>query len=251
MKIGVLATGWDCAEYFNQVLEPWLQYREKHDDLIISAASGQFREYENSPQANIATKELMLHAFNTKKIDYVAFPIGDFDEAGIRNIALSPLLQEKVDYIILLDFDEIYTLEQIEKIFQFVEQNPFTAWFKINFKNYVGDKNHYVADFSPPRIFKAENLAEFYYDNDINYYIDGGKVSYKNFSSLQVPRNQAFVKHYSWCGSPERLKSKIDYQLKHFNGICSYKWNNKKNKIELDLDFYKKYKLPVPQIYDE
>src|SRR6266404_2898971 len=107
MKIGVLACGFNAAEYFYQVLEPWLQYKRKYNNLVISAVSGMFSGSEVVSNDN--TKELILHAFNTKKIDYVAFPIGDFDEAAMRNIALTPLLKEKVDFIILLDFDEIYT----------------------------------------------------------------------------------------------------------------------------------------------
>lgn len=248
MKIGVLATGFNCSEYFDQVLEPWLKYKEKHGNLIISAVSGAFKENEVVPNDN--TKELMLHAFNTKQIDYLAMPVGIFDEAQMRNFALAPLLTEKADYIILLDFDEVYTLEQIEKIFEFVEKNPFITWFKIHFKNYVIDKKHYVIDFAPPRIFKAENLAELFYDNDINYFTDAGKASYKNFPSMEIPTN-IFVTHYSWCGSPERLKQKLRYQNAHFNGICSYKWDDEKNQLALNMDFYQKYKIPIPTIYEE
>ena len=253
MKIGVLATGYNCAEYFHQVLEPWLQYKEKHGDLIISAVSGQFTENELLESDN--TKELMLDAFNTKKINYLALPVGAFDEASMRNLALAPLMSEKVDYIILLDFDEIYTLEQIEKIFEFVKNNSLTTWFKIRFKNYVVDKKHYLSDFCPPRIFKVEfeehGLDGFYFDNDINYRWENKTYSYKNFSSMEIPAAVAVIKHYSWCGSPERLKEKIAYQLKHFNGICSYKWNNDKNELSLDHEFYKKYNIPMPTIYEE
>jgi hypothetical protein len=244
MKIGVLATGFNCAEYFHDVLAPWLEYKKNHD-LIISAVSARFKGNEVEPDGLAYFDQ----AYFDKKIDSFVYSPELLEEFEARNLALKPLLDRAVDYIILLDMDELYTLEQIENIFKFVEENPFTTWFKIHFKNYVGDEKHFIDDFAPPRIFKTENLAEAYYDNDFNYFVDGAKVSYKNFSSMQVPR-VVEVKHLSWCGSPERLKQKINYQNKHF-GFCSYKWNEEKNQIELNLDFYKKYNVPVPTIYEE
>lgn len=249
MKIGVLATGYNCEEYFDQVLEPWLQYKDKHGDLVISAVSALFKEYTTNTRDK--TQSLMAQAFQTKKIDDLVIPTGTFDEATARNLALTPLLNQGVDYVILLDFDEVYTLEQIEKIVSFVQQNEFTTWFKIRFKNYVIDKEHYVDDFCPPRIFSTNGLADFYYDNDVHYYTDGGKTSYKSFPSMEIPRSIAFVKHYSWCGTPERLKQKVDYQLKHFNGICSYRWDENTQKLALSHDFYQKCNVPVPTIYEE
>ncbi len=253
MIIGVLACGFNCSEYFNQVLEPWIQYKKKHSNLIISAVNGAFKENQVLPNDN--TKELMLHAFNTKQIDHVAFPVGSFDEAAMRNVALSPLLVAKVDYIILLDFDEIYTLEQIEKIFEFIARDPFTTWFKIHFKNYIIDKKHYILNFCPPRIFRVNMdhifLSHFYYDNDPIYKGAAREYSYKEWSSMEIPVAVALVNHFSWVGSPERLQQKLKYQNAHFNGICSYKWDDEKNQLALNLDFYKKYNVPIPTIYEE
>ena len=256
MKIGVLATGFNCSEYFNQVLEPWLQYKEKHGDLLISVVNTLFKENEDVQQDDSST--LMLNAFDQKKINYLARPHGAYDEAATRNIALTPLLAAKVDYIILLDFDEIYTLEQIEKIFEFVKMNPLTAWFKIHFKNFVIDTKHYVDDFVPPRIFKRKIITEndnflikhFYYDNDVTYSNEEKDLSYKALPSMNIPKNIAWINHYSWCGDPVRLQQKIKYQNSHF-GFCSYRWNNEQNKIELNLDFYKDYHVEIPKIYSE
>lgn len=252
MKIGVLAAGYNCAEYFNEVLKPWIQYKEKHGDLIISVISAPFENYEIERLDK--SVDWMIVAKRDEKIDYLHVERTLMNESSARNIALYPLLDEKCDIIWILDFDEVYTLEQIEKIVQFVENNPLTTWFKIRFKNYVIDKNHYVDDFFPPRIFRTENLGEFVWDNDLAYLNSKDpsslvRIDYRNFSNLTLPKNIAFVNHYSWCGTPERLKAKIDYQLKHFDGICSYKWDEEKDQIVLNLDFYKKHNIPVPIIY--
>ena len=143
-----------------------------------------------------------------------------------------------------------YTV-QIENIFKFVENNPFTTWFKIHFKNYVIDKNHYITDFCPPRIFRTESIAEFFYDNDCLYYTDGGgKVSYLNFPSMTVPKNIAFVKHYTWLDN-ERSKQKCEYQEKHFahGAGCSFKWEN--SHLTWNLEYFKKTGTSIPEIYQD
>jgi hypothetical protein len=252
MKIGILATGYNCAEYFDKALEPWLEFKKRNEgkhELIISVVSALFKGNELAPTND--SVGLLTAAYKTKKLDYLILPVGSFEEKQARNMALKPLLLSNVDYIMLFSFDEIYTVEEITKIFEFVEMNPFTVWFKIHFKNFVGDTRHYVDNFCPPRIFKTQNLDEFYFDDDLLYDFGQGQVSYKTLSSMAIPKNLAFVKHYSWCESPEKLKQKIKYQLEHFNGICSYRWDEESHKLALNYDFYHKFNVPIPIIYEE
>lgn len=253
MKIGVLGTGYNCAEYFHQVLEPWLQYKEKNGDLIISAVSGQFTENELLESDN--TKELMLGAFNTKKIDYLALPVGAFDEAAIRNFALSPLLQENVDLVWLLDFDEIYKLEEIEKALLYTNQNPLDACFKIEFKNYVFADNTYIKGFCPRRIWRKEiqhlKLNKFIWDNDCAY-ADSNNNMFPDseFSALKIPANLLNPKHLTWLDN-ERSKQKCGYQEKHFvNGAgCSFKWEE--GYLKWNLDYFKKTGQSLPILHQE
>jgi len=251
MKIGVLATGFNCADYFDKVLEPWLQYKEKYKKLIISAVSGHFT-------GNVAieddSKELMLHAFNTKKIDYLAVPVGDFDEAAIRNLALTPLLKENVDIVWLLDFDEIYTLQEIEDIIRFVKQDSFTACFRIEFKNYVFNTQSYIKGFAPRRIWKVIygsllKLDKFVWDNDAQYKNAQGDIHLDSVLPCgRVPL--VTPKHLTWLNNL-RSKNKILYQEKHFGhgAGCSFKWED--NQLTWNLDYFKKTGEPIPTIYEE
>ena len=66
-----------------------------------------------------------------------------------------------------------------------------------------------------------------------------------------MPRTIAHVKHYSWCGDKDFLKNKVKYQNLRYNGICSYKWNDQTNSLELNEDFYSKYFVRKPEIYIE
>ena len=251
MKIGVLATGFNCADYFDKVLEPWLQYKEKYGELIISAVSGHFT---GNAVIEDDSKELMLHAFNTKKIQYLALPVGDFDEAAIRNLALTPLLKENVDIIWLLDFDEIYTLEEIEKILQFVQRESFIACFTIEFKNYVFTKTTYIKGFAPRRIWRVNygsllKLDKFVWDNDIQYKNIENNISLDNLLPTgRIPN--ITPKHFTWLNDI-RSKNKISYQEKHFakGAGCSFKWED--NQLKWNLDYFQKTGEPIPTIHEE
>lgn len=252
MRIGILATGFNCADYLDRALEPWLQYKEKYNELIISAVSGLFTGNEVLALDN--TKELMLHAFNTKQIHYLALPIGSFDEATIRNLALTPLLKENVDIVWLLDCDEIYTLEEIEKIIQFVNQDAFTACFRIEFKNYVFTVKTYIKGFAPRRIWRVNygsllKLDKFVWDNDAQYKNAQGDIHLD--SVLPTGRVPIVTpKHFTWLNNI-RSKNKILYQQKHFahGAGCSFKWED--NQLKWNLDYFQKTGEAIPTIYEE
>jgi hypothetical protein len=116
----------------------------------------------------------------------------------------------------------------------------------------VFSENQYIEGFNPPRVFKVDTgfykLNEVYWDNDLSYC---GKTTrdiqpYKNFASKTIPKTVIFPKHFTWLND-KRSKNKTKYQIKHF-GHCGYKWNETENKLEFDLDFYKKHNIPVPEV---
>ncbi len=42
----------------------------------------------------------------------------------------------------------------------------------------------------------------------------------------------------------DRSRLKCLYQQKHFNGVCSYRWNDIENIVEFNPDFYKGKSFP-------
>jgi len=253
MKIGVLATGFNCAEYFDQVLQPWLQYKEKYGDneLIISAVSGHFIDNDEIELDN--TRELMMHAHKINHIDHLAIPMGDFDEAAARNLALTPLVNADVDVVWLLDFDEVYTLEEIDKAILAIHQDPFMACFRIEFKNYVFSKKTYIKGFCPRRIWRVRygvlQLDKFVWDNDTQYKNLENNISLD--SMLPTGRIHTIApKHFTWLNDL-RSKNKVLYQTKHFakGAGCSFKWED--NQLKWNLDYFKKTGEPIPTIYEE
>lgn len=249
MKIGILGCGYNCAEDLNKRLGPWFQ-ASVNNNLIFSFVSCPFEHFNLFDNSN--TLNILNDLKQKKVIQYLYTSDSKFSESVSRNHALQPLLQESVDYIWLLDLsDEYYTLENINKIINYVQNNDLYDWFSINFKNYIFDGNEWVDNFCPPRIFKntlQKSIKHFYWDNDILYTSDGVEITYKSLSECKIPKNVAHIKHMTWLHS--NGKEKYEYQIKHF-GECSYKWNYETEKLEFNEDFYRKISIPLPLIHKD
>lgn len=86
-------------------------------------------------------------------------------------------------------------------------------------------------------------INRFYFDSDFTY--NDPSVDYSN--TTLIPRNIAFVEHYSWISDDPRTKIKIAYQNRRYCGPsgdfpenlrCSYKWDTEKDKLDFNPDFW-------------
>jgi hypothetical protein len=251
MKIGILGCGYDCVNDLDKRLAPWFE-AAKESNIIFSFVSCMFKEYkdinintDNSKTIQYFQKlkdDGLIQFFNTSETALI--------ESDARNLALFPLLQEKVDCVWLLDLsDEYYSLKEIKAIISYISNDKFNQWYGINFKNYILDGKQWIDDFCPPRIFfnsRGLNLVKFYWDNDMVYTNGRDELNYKYLVNQKIPKFYAHVRHMTWLHS--NGKAKIEYQNKHF-GHCSYKWNNETNRLEIDKSFFIKNNLPQPIIH--
>ena len=258
MKIGVLGCGYNCHEGLEERLNPWFNFA-KENNVVFSFVSAQFLEYSKlgyDTKNNAETKAKILELFLDGRIQHYYATETPQSEANARNEALRPLIEDCCDIIWLLDLsDEYYTESNIQKIYGHVfTAEDRIAWWSINFKNYIFDGKQWIDGFCPPRIFRNTidygdfRISSFYYDNDITYkYSRDSKIviPYKYFPNEQIPKKLAHIKHMTWLHS--NGKDKVKYQLAHF-GHCSYKWNEEKNELEFDLDFYRKNDMKLPII---
>lgn len=256
-KFGLIFCLYDCEENVDRVLQPFLEASLDHH-FVFTIVHGQFREYEelgyqDSDQGtidNISKYNDAVHFIYNKPYDQ------HLNEAEIRNQGLRYCLGEGVDYVWMIDGDEFYTTEQINRIISYVYSNPLITWFPIHLKNIIFDGTQWIDGFCPPRIFKSETnthvLDSFYWDNDL-YYREKSppsissqikKISYKEFASLPVPRGVAHILHETW--THKNGKKKYEYQMKHF-GHCGYRWNYDTNQLEFDEDYYTRVGLPMPK----
>jgi hypothetical protein len=251
MKIGVLCNFYGFPQYLDRVLEHW---RKFSSTCIFAASSCKFDQYLNINYLKEDTETAFRLKTQYKDIISYVYDSKVSNDSTVRNYPLEYLLKQNVDYIWLLDEDEFYTEKQIDNIIKFIQSEEFIPYFKINFKNYFNDENHWIDGFCPPRIFKTNfnnlKLNKFYFENDIVYNDkDNKEIDYKTLAHLQIPREIAHIKHYSWNGNEEFLKNKVKYQLLRYNGICSYIWDEKNKKLELNINnYYNIFNIPLPII---
>ena len=255
-KVGIVFCGFNVEPYVRKALEPFLR-----PHFWVSAVSVPFKEYRSQEDYRDNTTEI-LRGYQKQWSDdgitddfLIPFPIELVDspeyipEHEARNLALDRLPPD-IDYIWLVDGDEHYTGEQINAILEYVEAYP-AAWYSLCLKNYVFDKQHYMAEpFTPPRIFSTHFDGDFnprfVWDNDMAYQRLGvnSLVSHKALPNLTVPKEIAWVDHWTWMND-EIGKRKVEYQTEHF-GHCSFKWV--KDHLELDDDYFKKTGENKPKI---
>lgn len=234
-KFGILGCFYGCEDRIESVIKPF----EGKSDLLLAATSCPFEGFPDLGRGDVIPK---LGCW-----EYVYSSEVPMKESEARNMPLNFLLFNDVDWIWLLDGDEVYTEEQISSIKAYVEKVGHGNWFfSLNFKNIVFDGSSWIDGFQPPRIFSNRihgGIKEFYWDNDI-VYEDG--TNYKSLTHINVPKIHAHINHYTWLNN-DLGRRKVEYQKTHF-GHCSYKWNDQKEALEFDEEFHVRHGLEIPKL---
>ena len=253
MKIGIIYCAYNCLKYAQESIAPFLNLR--HLNLIhnISAVAVPFEEYRNVTCEEDGTVDFLLGLEKNGEVDRVFTEPKYIKEHFARDLCLQYLKTERCDAVWMVDGDELYTLDQINSIIDFIKTNDLHYWYSINFKNYIFDGQQWVDGFCPARIFKTSSselqVDKFYWDNDLSYKnANYENVGYKQLNNLMIPKTIAHVKHMTWLH--ENGKVKYEYQMKHF-GNCGYEWDYEKNELKFNKEFYLKTKQEIPTIYCE
>lgn len=237
MKIGCIVVGRNMEEYVEPCLAPWIEARKKSldgNEFFICAASAPFVGFPTGAQDR--TVEKLSFYQHEEDIDGLLVKDNPLTEIQVRGEALRNLVQMGADTIVQIDLDEIWTLDEISRVFKFVKSEPLVAWFKVCYKNFVFDDKTWLIDpFTPPRIYRVKvggyRVHSFSDDNNILY---GGMLTRdlkrdEDFAHLTIPTGIAFVRHLSWL-SNERSRQKISYQNAR-GWQCSFAWDESKGLI--------------------
>lgn len=244
-NVGVIYVGYNQYENIRHTLDFWNNITIPGYKFNVVVVSVPFKEYEGIEviqDESLTFIQSILKCNVSRVITDPKFVI----EPTARNLGLWELLKNFLSngsLVWQVDSDEYYTLDQVKSILDYIEKTPESLCYKINFKNYIFDGKHYLSDFCVPKINRVKNMfMEFYNDNGIAY-LDGSTL--KSPIAHSIPKEVAYVRHMSWLH--KNGKQKVEYQLKHF-GACSYRWNESKGELELDLSYYSKHGYTVPTI---
>ena len=247
MKAGIIYCGYNTEEYVIDTLTPWVEAKDFFD-IKIAAVSVPFEEYRTLNQQQDNTTNILKNFYKKGAIDALFTEPKYIKENIARNLSLEYLLQYNPEFIMLVDSDEFYTKDEIQKIFKITQDNKNIACLEINLKNYIMDGKTWSDGFHAPRVFRNDiydGIKEFYWDNDLVY---NNGYSHNHNKGL-IPKEIVHVKHMTWLNN-EKSKLKIQYHLNHFGG-CSYKWNEEKNSLEIDWQYYDYMGYKRPTIYHE
>lgn len=266
MKIGIVNISYQCAATVARALNVWDEVRlsGKHN-IWISSQHICFPETVILGYPLLSTDKTIEHLnalHNLNVIDNLEIhttPV--FEQVGwSKNI---PYLAAKdLDYLMMVGSDEIWTEEEIYRVFEYVAANPADC-YRVNFKNYI-NLGESVHDFIVPRIWsmKRRGGVQRFYKDDLVQFNDG-KMDYET-EYHNIPQNICFPNHFSWAlpRKPEQsltewkevnrsfVKRKLQFSAMRY-GMCSYRWDEQKDKLTFNEKYYKKFGIETPKVnYD-
>ena len=259
MRVGLHFSAYESAEFLDKFLAPWLEFKsDGGHELIISAGHVCFKEFQEMGfpvESKDGTCEMLAQKHKNGEIDYFSFTEEPLTEAEARTEILKPLLEQNIDCLVISAPDEIFDVNQIKAMFEYVKKDPFLIWYRLEYKNLTFSEQKYIKGFAPPRIFfndRGYKIIKFRADDEILYEKNGQIIDYLQLPNKQVPFHICSPLHYSWLDN-KRSRDKVLYQEKRWNppngNGCSFRINES-GKLDWNLDFYKRIGQVVPELFD-
>lgn len=254
MRIGVIYVSFGMPEYLTGSLLPWIAARQCRlggHDWVIACVSVPFVGFEMTTDAT--TRAALATHLAHRQIDWALTEDTPLLETEARTRALRYLIDAGVTHSWIADGDEFYTEDQIERIAGTVERNPFVAWWKLSFRNYVfDDKTYLVEPFTPPRIHEvhlgAYQAHSFYDDNSILY---SGTITRDlkrdvDWAGFTLQSPACMIRHLTWMNS-ERSRLKCTYQTAR-GWECSFAWDPARGGLVFNDAYFKARGQTIPEV---
>lgn len=253
MKIGISTIGYNSYDLLNKCYNSWNSLKDTFD-IKITFAHGCFAETHQLgyPILSDDNTHILAQELQDKKIidNFRLYEIPQLENNMWTQNYIDLKNMFNIDLLIMVNVDEIWEIEEIKSLLNFISNNKDKDYFKVNFKNYCINYKTWVDDFIVPRIWfvnKNEGLKKFYRDELVEY--NNGKKDIQ-CKDIIIPKDIIFPKHYSWVGSKDYLQRKLKFQQLRW-GVCSYAWDYHKDELCLNDNYYLAYNKTKPELnYD-
>lgn len=247
MRLGVVVSVLNGKEYLNEFLFPWIKAREDLD-IKIAFLDASFQSSSESGNSTDGTLEALNLAMDNKHIDFLGICEAGHTEAEVRNVGAGILIDIKCDFILTTAVDEIFTLNQIQRIYDYLSRDQTFHLYYLQYKNFINTRKTYIKGFCPKRIWRTDfsglRFGGFRFDDDGFFLNSSGDIILDENVKSEVI-SDIEINHYTWLDN-ETSRKKIEYQNRR-GWTCSYKWDN--GKVVFNEDYYRNKTKPI--IYNE
>lgn len=235
-RYGLIYCAYDTADLVPASLQPWVDARRAKlggHEFRIAAVCVPFAGFPREKEPD-STQTLLEARLAAGDIDHLITSETPMAETEARGQALRWLVDADSDVTIMVDSDEVYQMDEIQRVAAFVAARPHVAAFRGSLKNYVFDNRTYLTQpFTPMRIHRVRvggyQAHSFWDDNNVTY---GGTITRDlkrdiEFPCVTIPKVVAFARHLTWLndGPNGRSHRKVRYQEAR-QWKCDFAWDD-------------------------
>lgn len=207
-KIGVVTIALNEGEFIKSSLKSVITHKNIHKIAVVEGAVDLFPTHKNYLSIDDTAEQVfeVMSGAHGSKIVFDRYGRAT-DKAELRNRGLELLTD--CDYILILDADELYTHEDLDKLVEAIKANPSTQTFVWPFyhfwKNFKQVTTGSQWDVMLPRFFKfADKDTRFHQHNLFPVNSEGKRLSEISKEQLDI-----HVYHLGYCKDPKRVQDKL------------------------------------------
>lgn len=212
-KIGVIMIALNEEELIHASLISITKHTAVHKVAVVEGAVENFPTHLNFLSID-RTRQEILKAIDSRyghKIIYEQYGRAD-NKAELRNRALSFLTD--CNYILVVDADEMYLVEDIEQLVEEIQANATVQAFRYPFYHFWQNTSQITTggqwDVMLPRFFKFTDKSIRWQEHEL-FPVNSQGIRLNEVSEKEI---NIHCYHFGYCKSKERVADKLEYYKK-------------------------------------
>lgn len=226
-KIGVITIALNEDKFIGASLRSVIKHPNVKKVAVVEGAVNLFSHASNDKGlSQDRTKDEILKVIydkNGEKIIYEQYGWA-LDKSELRNRALM-LLGKGIDYVLVVDADEVWKKEDLDNLIQAMKDNPRAGVFLFSFYHFWKQKNLVATggqwESQMFRCFKYEDKTLHWEAHNAPVVNIEGKFINQTDGSIAV--EGVHVYHYGYMKDPKRVQEKLEYYKKRDGSFLDVK----------------------------
>jgi glycosyltransferase involved in cell wall biosynthesis len=217
-RIGVITIALNEEEFIQASLRAVIRHPNVKRVAVVEGAVNLFAHASTEKGLSLDnTKKKVFEVIQEENGDKIVYKRHGWasDKSELRNIGLA-MIGNEVDYILVVDADEVWKQEDLDKLVKAMEENPRIGVFLFKFYHFWKKKNQITTgsmwDSSLFRCFKFDDKSYHWDRHELPVVNSGGRFIHKVLGSIMLP--DVHVYHYGAMKSEKRILEKLEYYKK-------------------------------------